>query len=296
MYKKITAIFLVLILLFSFAGCKKKDKEEDENNSSQNIMSVRTVEIAEETAEKIKEEIDTPEFGKITVEHSTNTSFDSFKNNNLIARGDSFYIGDYRYTFMKKYNGKDFETIDGTIGYFSVIAVNKKEKYEQAPYISLVGVEVLNFDYCFYNNTELKEFPLINMRATSASHCFDGCVNLSDEAINQNMPSFNSLIDSSYMFANCSLLKTYGTIPKTTKNADGMFLNCKNLETAALNSSAESINNIFKNCSNLTGTICFNSVPKQYNDAFSGTVKDIKIYSQYDDLSALETYANVKSV
>ena len=290
--KFLLSLLLIIVLIFSLNACKKKNKSRIIKNNE--AVSDYVPDISTESNEKITETINIDGIGEVIFTHSPNSSIDTFKNNKY-STGDTLIIGDFKYVVQKKWNGKEYETLpEGSLGCFSVIAITQKEKYEDPPYEVLFGLKVLNYDYCFYNNNILKEIPRMNKELVSASHCFDGCTNLTNETINDTFCSLNNIEDVSYMFANCELLKNFGSIPQTVKNADGMFLNCKNLESLVFSSNAEKLNETFKGCKNLSGNILFNSVPKEYKDTFTDTVKEIKVKADYDNLSMFSTYSNVK--
>ena len=303
MSKKTISLFLVFLLLTTLlCACtnvntpteQNKPNESGNSNISTDITESSpsdkvAVNILKETDEKITETFEEDGLGKITFIHSTTSSINSLRKME-IAIGDIIIVDDFQYVFMKKYNETTTEDYD-TCG-LSVKAINELETYKPI-YSALFGIEVVNADYCFYNNKLLKKMPTLPSSILSAAHCFDGCENMGIENAEISLHEIEKLSYADYMFANCANISSIFSMPLELESANGMFINCIKLEQCAtISGKLLNANNMFENCKLLTGTLAFESAPKEYKDIFKGTEKTIVIDGTIDE-KMIENYDNV---
>ena len=227
--RRIMFVFAFIFLAISLFGCKKKEELLDEHITpiEQIETNKENVTIRKETKEKKTDTIEIDGLGSVTFITSTSSSPENVQKGSL-AKGDTVIVGDYKYVFCKVFDGKEFvETED--IG-FSVIANEKRETYKQ-PYTTLFGIKVLYADYCYYQNDILTEANILPIKIKSASHCFDGCINLTDKNLSEIISVLKNIEDISYMFANCKKIEIIGFDNSSIKDMNGTFLNCVNLKT-----------------------------------------------------------------
>lgn len=303
MFKKTTLLILVILLLgIMVCGCSKNNNKDNENantNQTQTEQSNESnelkpgdklaVSILKETEEKITEEFEEYGIGKIKFIHSTTSSITSLRNMQ-IAIGDILIVDDYQYVFMKKYNETGLQDYD--FCGFSVKAIGDSKSFSQM-YDVLFGAEVLNADYCFYNNKKIETLPKLSSKLLSANHCFDGCENLALNGEELALYELSDLIEADFMFANCLSIKNVGYLPKEITSANGMFLNCIKLESCTtIPEKLLTLNNMFENCTALTGTITFEGTPTEYKDIFKNTQKDI-IIACLKEVLIMDEYKNI---
>lgn len=167
----------------------------------------------------------------------------------VVAEGDLYTYGDYKYTYTSKYTGWGVE--------LNTDVTNKRQKTYGAMLDSINDIDVTYLDGTFYECTSLTTAPRMPSGTRSMWSTFLGCTSLKTYVgAPEGTPDGDF---SGYV------------IPDTLQSMNGMFYNCTSLTKApTIPESVTCMDSTFRNCTSLTDSITINGTPTSYDDCFLG--------------------------
>ena len=277
--KRILTIFLTIILIFSLCACSHNEVNSDGRHNT--IVEHNNTIPAGAKYETIN--------GSVLNEGS---SFPS-----EVQVGDTYTYKDYLYKYGMSFkiaqDGTEMWYESGLNGW-GVLAVSTEKSQYDNPIDNVCGKSVvsMSYTYSFCRKLRSADFLKIPKTVVNMDGTFYGCERLEilpiiPDSVGHMSYTFaqcQSLIDASklkfpgrvselnHTFEGCASLKEAPRIPNGITSMSGTFAMCLSLTFAPdIPATAGKIDNVFYNCSKLSGGVIINSTPNIFDKALVNT-------------------------
>lgn len=277
--KKIFSILLIFVLIISLCACSK-----DENIDSSRYGEVIEHHTIIPSGAQFK-----------TVDGTEISAGEKFPSE--LQVGDSYMYKDYIYRYGMSFkivpDGSESWNKSGYDGW-GVLAVSTEKSQYDKPLESVCDKPIMSMSYTYSFCRKLRnaDFLKIPNTVVDMTGTFYGCERLevlpiipdSVRYMSYTFAQCQSLIDASelkfpgriselnHTFEGCASLKEAPRIPNGITSMSGTFAMCLSLTFAPdIPATATKIDNVFYNCSNLSGGVVINSTPNIFDKALVNT-------------------------